>query len=188
MLPRQLKARTVGRPSVADLQAAEVLTVIAEISIALAGFSGIVVAFRQRGIEAWPEHERVRLRFMLGVACVTLLFSLLPFVPHHLAVQHSVTWVFSSTAFSAGLVGVALVAYFGTRAHLNRLSRGWFYTYLIGSVVSALGLLCNGVGVFGPAYPGVYLAGLGWLLFFSTTLFVRLVLSPSLPPGAQDAA
>ena len=162
-----------------ELQAAQVLTVIAEISIALAGFSGIVVAFRQRGIEAWPPHELVRLRFMLGVACVTLLFSLLPFVPHYLGVRASATWVLSSAILSAGLFGFALVSYFATKAYLDRLSRPWFFTYIIGTITSALGLLCNGLGVFGAAYPGVYLAGLGWLLFFSTTLFVRLVLAPS---------
>ena len=171
---------SVRRRNMADLQATEVLTVIAEISIALAGFSGIVVAFRQRGIEAWPPHELIRLRFMLGIACVTLLFSLLPFVPHHLGARTSATWELSSVVFSAGLFGVSFVAYVGTKAYLNRLSRAWFFTYLTGSIASALGLLCNGLGVFGAAYPGVYLVGLGWLLFFSTTLFVRLVLAPSL--------
>ena len=168
----------------AELQAAQVLTVIAEISIALVGFSGIVVSFRQRGIEAWPPHELIRLRFMLAVACVTLLFSLLPFVPHHLGAQTSATWVLSSAVFSAGLFGVALVSYFGTKAYLNRLSRPWFFTYLAGSIAAGVGLLCNGLGVLGTTFPGVYLAGLGWLLFFSTTLFIRLVLSPSPSRGA----
>lgn len=68
----------------AELSASEVLTVVAEISIALSGFAGVVVAFRQRGLDALLPHEQLRLRSMLLVACATLLFALLPFVPHYL--------------------------------------------------------------------------------------------------------
>ena len=65
------------------MHAAEVLTVLAEISIALAGFAGIVVALRQRGLHEFEPHELVRFWFMLGVACELLFFALLPFLFHH---------------------------------------------------------------------------------------------------------
>ena len=67
------------------MQAAEVLTVLAEISIALAGFAGVVVALRQRGIDEFQPHELVRFGFMLGIACALLLFALLPFLVHYTA-------------------------------------------------------------------------------------------------------
>ena len=158
----------------------ETLTSVAEFAIALAGFSGIVVGLRANGKHPLTHQDRFGLIHIIVSSLCALLFSLLPFVPHHLGARTSATWELSSLVFSAGLFGVSLVAYFGTKDYLNRLSRAWFFTYLTGSIASALGLLCNGLGVFGAAYPGVYLVGLGWLLFFSTTLFVRLVLAPSL--------
>jgi hypothetical protein len=47
----------------------------------------------------------------------------------------------------------------------------------VGSVVFSSVVLANSLELRGPAAPGFYLAGLGWLLFFSTSLLVRLVLA-----------
>jgi hypothetical protein len=160
------------------LQASDVLTVVAEISIALAGFTGIVVAYRQRGVE---EFELIRQRFMLGVACVTLFFALLPFLPHHLGVAPSGTWLFSSAVMAVGFGLLTLLTYFRTRAQLNRLSFVWFWAYVSGSAVFSGIAIVNTAGVLGHASPGLYLAGLGWLLFFSISLFVRLILAPVSP-------
>ncbi len=52
----------------AELSASEVLTVVAEISIALAGFAGVVVAFRQRGLEALLTVPRFFHRFVGFIA------------------------------------------------------------------------------------------------------------------------
>ena len=65
------------------MQGSDVLTVIAEIGVALAGFSGIVVALRQRSAESWSLPEVMRLRFMLYGSTLTFLFALSPFVFHH---------------------------------------------------------------------------------------------------------
>ena len=156
------------------MQAEEVLTVLAEISIALAGFTGIVVAFRQRGLGGFQPHELVRLRFMLGTACLLLFFALFPFLLHYMAFASDSTWALSSAALAVGLVGLALIGYFQTRDPVLSRSK-WTYSYTVGSVVFAAIALANGLALWGSATPGLYLAALGWLLFFSVSLFVRLV-------------
>jgi len=173
----------------AELSASEVLIVVAEISIALAGFAGVVVAFRQRGLEALPPHEQLRLRYMLLVACVALLFALLPFVPHHLRLDASATWALSSGAFALGLLSLILaVVLDATKPQGRQLSRAWLYIYLTGGTLAAIALLLNCFGAFGEVLPGVYLAGLGFLLFYATSLFVRLVLSGPSPAGTSSPA
>ena len=163
------------------MQATEVLTVVAEISIALAGFTGIVVAYRQRGLDELLPHELVRLRFMLGVACTTLLFAFLPFLPHYFGLAPSSTWIVSSAAMAVGLLFLALTIYSRAKSHLNRMSLAWFVTYVAGSALFALMALTNTLELLGPPGPGQYLAGLGWLLFVSISLFVRLILAPLSP-------
>ena len=170
-----------------ELSASEVLTVVAEISIALAGFAGVVAAFRQRGLEALPPHEQLRLRYMLLVACAALLFALLPFVPHYLRLGASATWTLSSGTLALGLLSLVLAIYVeGSKPQARQLSRAWMYSYQTGASLAAVAQLLNCFGAFGEVLPGVYLAGLGFLLFYATSLFVRLVLSNSSPTGASS--
>lgn len=165
----------------AELAASGVLTVVAEISIALVGFAGVVVAFRQRGLDGLLPHEQLRLRSMLLVACATLLFALLPFVPHYLRLGASATWTLSSGALAFGLLSLTLVSYLETRPHRRQLSQAWFHIYQTGAILAAAVLLLSCFGAFGEALPGVYLAALGFMLFNATSLFVRLVLYTSSP-------
>src|SRR5262245_22554638 len=55
-----------------------VLYTLAEVSVTLAGFSGVVVAFRVSGIHAWSPTELRVLWLLIGDSFLVLLFSLLP--------------------------------------------------------------------------------------------------------------
>jgi hypothetical protein len=161
-----------------ELAASNVLTVVAEIAIALAGFAGIVGAFRQRGLEAFEPHEALRLHYMLLVACETLDAALLPFVPHDLATSPTRTWALSSAVLAVGLLGHLLLLCRRTLPHRPQLSRVWFGVCLVGSVLAGLLVAANALGGLGDPGPGPYLAGLGWKLFYAMSIFVQLVLSP----------
>ena len=65
------------------MQAADVLLVIAEISVALVGFTGIIAVFRQRGISSWQPQTAYRFKFMCWNAFNAMAFALVPFVPHN---------------------------------------------------------------------------------------------------------
>jgi len=56
-----------------------ILNTLAEVAITLAGFSGVVVAFRLRGAHAWSPTELRVLWFLIGDSFLVLFFSLLPF-------------------------------------------------------------------------------------------------------------
>ncbi len=166
------------------MQGSGVLTVIAEIGVALAGFSGIVVALRQRTVESWSPAEIFRLRLMLYASVSTFLFALLPFIPYHLGASPSLTWSVSSLVLAV-LFGSALILP-ATRTPPSRtgLSFRWWVFYSSGTVIAISVLLANAGGLLGGPSFGLYLVGLAWLLLYATTLFVRLVLAPFATRGA----
>jgi hypothetical protein len=168
------------------MQGSEILTVSAEISVALAGFSGIVVALRQRGLDAWPAHELLRLRNMLELAAASTLFALLPFLPYYIGASDELTWLLCSVAFSAGFGGWLARTNLRLRGGVRqRLSTTWVRTYNVGSAASVVLLLVNAIGLAGPPQLGIYLVGLGWILFFTFSLFVRLVLEGAAGSGVE---
>lgn len=60
------------------------LYALAEVAITLAGFSGVVVAFRLRGAQTWSRTELRVLWFLLTDSFLVMIFSLIP-VPLNLA-------------------------------------------------------------------------------------------------------
>ena len=57
----------------------DVLTTIAEISIALAGFTGLVAAFRQFGGYRWSFEERLRITMLIVLSFTVIICALSPF-------------------------------------------------------------------------------------------------------------
>lgn len=55
----------------------EVLSVVAQVAVTLAGFAGIVVVFRPGGLHEWSAVERFRLRLLLINSAMPLLLALL---------------------------------------------------------------------------------------------------------------
>jgi hypothetical protein len=62
------------------MQSTDLQLTIAEVALAIAGFSAIVVALNGRPVREWDELDRHNLRMLIQVAFVTLLFSILPSV------------------------------------------------------------------------------------------------------------
>lgn len=151
-----------------------ILLTLAQLSLGLAGFTGVVLAFRQHGVEAWPEHEQVRFRYMLELAAYSILFELLPFLLHHLGLHETGTWATCSALLALWFVSRIVLTMRISPTIMSRLNRTWFLTYQGGSALFALLAL----GLFSPSGFGLYLAGLGWMLFYSASLYVRLVLTP----------
>ena len=60
------------------MQAQELLIAIAQIAVALAGFSGLIAAIRTAAPEGWHPRDVWSLSWMLGASIGALLFALLP--------------------------------------------------------------------------------------------------------------
>ena len=165
------------------LPASDVLIVVAEISVALAGFSGIIAVFRQRGISSWPPHIAYRFMFMCHNAFTAMAFALLPFFLYYTSLFSETTWEISSALFAVTVIFLMWQTYFRAKemavASRAQLSSGWMLTYQSGSFLIALILAANALSLLGAAGPAAYLAGLGWLLFLAASLFMRLLIGPS---------
>jgi len=63
---------------VEDMQAQNELLTIAQIAIAVIGFSGIIATFRRTPYLEWPLRDRMTLGLILYIGSTTFLFALLP--------------------------------------------------------------------------------------------------------------
>jgi hypothetical protein len=73
------------------VQSTPTLTVIASIAVAIAGFSGVVVALTGKTTDSFDAVERLNLRILLQVSSFALLFSLVPLIAHR-AVDSELAW------------------------------------------------------------------------------------------------
>ena len=83
----------------------DALTTVAEIAIAIAGFSGIAAVLGRRRDGEWAPVDVFRLRLLVRISFATVLFCFLPIILSSASVVPKLTWALSS--------GTWLV-YFGT--------------------------------------------------------------------------
>ena len=83
-----------------------ILTTAIEVSIAIAGFSGIVVALGPRGTPRWPETSRIQLSALLLGTIAVVAFAFLPLVLSAAGVGSLRIWTISSGAHALYLLGV----------------------------------------------------------------------------------
>jgi hypothetical protein len=161
------------------MEGSDVLIVIAEVSVAFAGFAGIVAVFRQRGLEEWAPVDAVRFRFMVECSLTTILFALLPFVFHHLGASPTATWSACSALMAAAIGGLLVIASLRVR-RLRSQASGFssaLLRFMQAVALLAIALLVlNALSVGFTAEFGPYLAALAWVLVASGVNFFRLLL------------
>jgi hypothetical protein len=167
------------------LENTQTLETIAEVAIALAGFSGIVAVMGQRSSGEWSPAELTRLRLLLEVSLLVVFLSFLP------ALMLRGTSPIAAWRISSGVCGLAhllpLALYF---VRWRRL--GWqkpvhepttplfFNAYSLflatGGLVISLLQLMIAVGLT-PGEPSlIYEISLLWLLGVGAVQFIYLLL------------
>ncbi len=58
----------------------DTLVIIAEVAVAIAGFSSVVVALDNRAVRNWTPFQRHNLRVLLQVSALTIFFSIFPLI------------------------------------------------------------------------------------------------------------
>jgi hypothetical protein len=102
---------------------------LAQVAITFAGFSGVVVAFRLRGAQAWSPTELRILWFLLGDSFLVLFFSLLP-LPLALANwSPDALWGLCNALLGSYFIVADLLAFLG-----ERRSRGLWSSLLLRSL------------------------------------------------------
>lgn len=156
----------------------ESLTTVAEIGIALAGFSGLVVVLRKNS-GPLNEIEKFRMSVLLAAAFGAMFFALLPDVLQHLGFTDDTLWRMSSAflvVFSiAFVIGWVLSSrrFFSVAREIFSVPA--FSLMTLGHLINLILQLSATLGMWGDRSAGVYLLGLIWLLAHASQQFVRML-------------
>ena len=149
-----------------------------QVAIAIAGFSGIVVALGRRGASDWTQYNEMRFQVLLAGSAGTLIFAFLPFVLIDL-VRPGLAWRVVSALFLIFLIGIMILRLrqvrrlrmsFAERPRLLHIN-----PWLFGVVqVIVLAMLVGNMIWF--ASSSLYVVAVIWSLAISFLAFVTLLL------------
>lgn len=160
------------------MSAKDELLTIAEIAVALIGFSGLIFVVRARDVTELETRDLSALAMIVSAGSIALAFALLPLPLSYLGLGEPLFWQISSGLFGTTmLAGVGIfhvvnrrLAQSGHPERTPRLNRAALVSvFLAGALLalSAAGLL--------PAGPAIYLFGLVVCLLLSLA-FVGFIL------------
>lgn len=153
------------------------LGILVEASVAIAGFSGVVVVFGRREAQTWPPIDRGRFRVLLSTRFGVLFLSLVTLVLLHAGVGSATTW-------RIGSMLLALIAIHEVTSHFRRVSHvpsdepqrpnTAILVILIGRTLTAFVLNLGNAFVLGEFW--AFLAGQVWLFGLACYSFAQLLL------------
>ena len=153
------------------------LMILVEASVAMAGFSGVVVVFGRRTEREWSQVEHARLTLLLTTSFTVLFLSLTALVLLHAGTSPAATWRIGSAAWS--IIGTYQVLVAGRRS--AQASRGdpelpnaaWIVLLLGLSGAFVLLSVANAL-TMSEFWP--FFAALVWLFGLACYSFTRLIL------------
>jgi len=151
------------------LPSTDVLSLLAELAIAIAGFSGIVAVFGRRSAGEWTSAEGARLAGLLTLSLTAALFSVLPLVVLSIPVSEVVC--LRPIANLLRIITRTRAVPIGERE--SSLAMSW--AFVTGNGFAVMALLVNAF-LWKVAWP--YLAAILWSLTQAAALFARLVMVP----------
>jgi hypothetical protein len=157
----------------------ETLRTLAEIGIALAGFTGIVAVLGRRARGDWTPLELAQMRLLLEASLGVVFFSLLPVLLQMAVESHQTTWRIANVFLA--VFQISIMALFFRRALLvavpNLPASGRRVAYpLAGAGIAVIAAqLLAGIGMVREASL-TYLLGLIWFLVIAALTFVYLLL------------
>ena len=150
------------------------LSVIASIGVAIAGFSGVVVALTGRTADSFGVSERLNLRILLQVSAFAILFSIVPLILNR-AMDSDTAWRLAMLIY--GLIHVADAGFFTMKTRrLRAPSLPQRFAPLIGLSIAISQVL---IALLAPviAVEVAYLIVLVWHLGIAGMGFAHLVFS-----------
>ena len=159
-----------------------VLYALAEVAATLAGFSGLVVTFRFRGIQRWSPTELRVLWLLIGDSLLVVLFSLVPVPLALFGWPSDVIWTTCSALLGTWfLVGSAL----GIRGDLADRAHGRLitvpvitpvlYVVLVIAIAMGVALWLSALAFIVPRGQAIYVLGLITLIAFAATEFLFFI-------------
>jgi len=168
------------------------LQTLAEVSIAVVGFTGIVAVY-QRVNDAQSELARWRVYTVLTSSLIALFFSTVPVGIAQLGVPEPELWRLCSGALVLGYLGF-YADLLRTRKRLSPTSLApiaahpWYSRILTSVSFALVGLLAlNASAALFIPRTGLYYFGVLWIIATSCTIFGRTVFGPQ-ASGSSPAA
>jgi len=161
------------------MEGSDVLQTIAEVAIALTGFTGIVAALRGQTVESLSSFILFRFRVLLIASLVALGLALLPFLFHYLGASPPVTWSVCSAVVAVVMVPLTIHDARAYRAYSDEMPK---FEQRTGPVMGLLWLalwVAQVSNIFFLHRFGLYLAAPMWFLGISALQFTRFLLAPS---------
>jgi hypothetical protein len=162
------------------MTAESLLATYIQVGVAIAGFSGIVVAFGSRARGEWSYHDRQLLYALLGSSGGCALLSALPLVLASTGLAETTVWAASSGCSVVLQLGLMVARARSVARDAGTLARErWVLAAAFGGGVACVAVQLVNCVWWGAAWP--HLATLTWHLALSFVVFVRLVLPEARP-------
>jgi hypothetical protein len=163
----------------AEMPRESLLLGLAEVSVALTGFAGIVVFLGRRAAGQWTPSDRTRFTLMIAFGLQALLFSLAPLLVWELTLEPTATWA-ASSAVGAVVGAFGLIAGGGrlirtARAHDEEANLALGGVLMGGTALILLALVLNALGFGLSRTFAPYLVALLWNLAWACLFFLRLL-------------
>jgi hypothetical protein len=154
------------------------LQIIAEIGLGLAGFSGLIVAFRK---DAGPltNVQKYRLQILLALAFGAMFLALLPELLHYMGVPPDRLWTLAALVLSC--YSIVFLIWWMTTSHRLKVSVPEIFNWLAfsrmaaGHVVVIILQLAVIFSFLDEQSPGAYFAALIWYLLHAVQQFTRML-------------
>jgi len=166
------------------MEHADLLQTIAQISIAFAGFAGVVAAFSKFRLD--PEAAIFRIRLMVVVALVTLLFSLFPLLPPNFGLSESDSWRISAFLFSLTIISISIWSWVRLRflyqaglLNTQKITIVWY----LAAVILIIALFVTISGRIDSFTPAIYITALFFGLALCSFYFIMLIVAVELEKG-----
>jgi hypothetical protein len=162
---------------------------IAEISIGLAGFSGLLVALR-RSTGPLSGVQKYRMRILFALSFGALFLSLMPEMMLYLEVNDDSLWIYCSFAMTVCSIGF-LYWWIATSRRIAQMYPEIFHWRAVSTMATghALNLTLQVVVVLSltdSRHAGIFLVGLTWYLMHASQQFIRMLfIQPDELPDAQ---
>ena len=154
----------------------DALLSIAEISIGLAGFSGLVAAFVQPSGHSWRADQKTRIVLLIVLSFGMIVCALAPYALSGIGDSAALIWGVPMVTFSILCLGL-LGYWVAVRRRRNfTLQFPWISTPIIfvAAVLQIVALL-SGLGLIVPYSSTVFLFALLSVLAFGANLFMALL-------------
>lgn len=168
------------------MEPGEALGLAAQIAVALAGFAGVVVAFRRGSLHEWPPIDKYRLWLLLANSATPLICCLFGILL--LSVKPTPVWIWGWCSVFSTLLQLPflfmsrrIVVQLGPNAIRNMGNYRYVY---YGLAIAGTGIiLCQIVNVAFLNLFWIFFLGIAFQLTAGILQFIRMILLP--PHGAE---